>query len=180
MSKKESNESNESKVGFKKMKFHQDALLRDLEINRIVFVPGILPTTSNHQSNNVDVETYLLHPENTYDKKNKTILDTDKVNEGKDYRNFTIANDGSRESLDYSKYINNGFKGSGRGFGDYEIGSELRYGENSRLDINHTRQSDLTNIKFNNAEIGINKASESVLPFPRGGIDTRNLDKYRK
>ena len=43
------------------MKFHENGLSRDLEINRIVYVPGILPTTSNHQTNNVDVETYLLH-----------------------------------------------------------------------------------------------------------------------
>jgi hypothetical protein len=172
-------ELNEKREGLKKMKFHENGLSRDLEINRIIFVPGILPTTSNHQSNNIDIETSLLHPENTYDKKNKIILDTDKDNKGEDYRNFTIASEDTRENLDYSKYINNGFKGNGRGFGDYEIGSDLRYGQNSRLEKNHTRQTDLTNIKFNNSDIGLNETGNYVLPFPRGGIDTRNLDKNR-
>ena len=53
----------------KKLKFYDKGLTRDLEIDRIVYVPGMLPTSSNHQSNNTDVETYLLHPENTYKKK---------------------------------------------------------------------------------------------------------------
>ena len=39
-----------------------------------------------------------------------------------------------RESLNHGSYVVNGFKGSGRGFGDVNVDAELRYGENSRED----------------------------------------------
>ena len=35
-------------------------------------------------------------------------------------------------------------------------------------------------LKLNNADTGLNTIGNYLLPFPRGGIDTRNLDKYRK
>jgi len=173
-------ELNDIRKKYKKIKFHKQGLSRDLEIDRIVYVPGILPTTSNHQSNNIDIETKLLHQKSTYKKKKKLILDTDKDNKGKDYRNFSLTSEDIRRNLDFSKYIKNGYKGNGRGFGNYETGSKLRYGHNSRLEKNNVRQEDLTKIKLNNSDLGLNDIGNYVLPFPRGGIDTRNLDKYRK
>lgn len=164
----------------KKLKFHENSLSRGLEVNKFANTRGLLPSSNNHQSNDVDVETYLLHPKNTFDKKNEITLDVDKSNSGKYYRNFTIGSENTRKNLDYSEYINNGFKGNGRGFGDYQIGSELRYGFNSRLEKNNTRQADVSNIKLNNSDLGLNDMGNNVLPFPRGGIDTRNLDRYRK
>lgn len=164
----------------KKLKFHENGISRDLELDRIVYVPGILPTSSNHQSNDIEVETYLLHPETTYKNKTQVLLDTDEQNKEKDYRNFTLSSSKNRESLDHSFYTNNGFKGNGRGFGDHDVDTDLRYGVSSRLDINKAREADLNEIKLNNTDSGLNEAGKYVLPFPRGGIDTRNLDKYRK
>lgn len=175
----DNNKLNEEKLN-KKLKFQENPISRDLEIERIVFVPGMLPTTSNHQSNSVDVESYLLHPESTYKKKTDMTLDTDEDNKEKDYRNFTMSGSKNRESLDHSFYTKNGFKGNGRGFGDHNIDSNLRFGVNSRLEINKARESNIGEIKFNNADLGLTNIGSYVLPFPRGGIDTRNLDKYRK
>ena len=154
------------KSGDKKLKFHDNGLSRELEIDRIVYVPGMLPTSSNHQSNNTDVETYLLHPQNTYKKKSSVTLNLDDDNKGKDYRNFTLEGKEMRKNLYIGNYINNGFKGQGRGYGDYEISSKLRYGFNSRLESNETRQADISDIKFNSANLGLNDPNTNVLPFP--------------
>lgn len=170
----------ESKDNSKKIKFHDTGLSRDLEIERMIYVPGMLPSRSNHQTSNVDLETYLLHPENTFDKKSKVELDINEENKDKDYRNFSLQGKELRKNLYYGDYINNGYKGQGRGVGDYEIGSNLRYGLPSRLEDNNVRQSDLSNISFNSADVGVGVQSANVLPFARGGIDTRNLDKFRK
>ena len=51
---------------------------------------------------------------------------------------------------------------------------------NSRLESNETRQADISEIKLNSANLGLNDPNTNVLPFPRGGIDTRNLEKFRK
>lgn len=172
--------SDKSELSDKKLKFHDHGLSRNLEIDRIVYVPGILPTSSNHQTNNTDIETYLLHPENTYKKKSAVTLDLDKDNKDKDYRRFTLEGKEMRKNLYIGNYMNNGYKGQGRGYGDYEISSKLRYGYNSRLDSNETRQADLSEIQMNSANTGLNIPNSNVLPFPRGGIDTRNLEKFRK
>ena len=131
----------------KKLKYHDSGLNRDLEIDRILYVPGMLPTTSNNQSSNIEIETYLLHPKNTFEKKNNITLDLDEENKNKEYRNFSIEGNKSRDNLEYSDYIKNGYKGQGRGYGDYEVNSKLRYGINSRLDDNNTRQTDISEIK---------------------------------
>ena len=172
--------SDKSQSGDKKLKFYDQGLSRDLEIDRIVYVPGMLPTSSNHQSNNTDIETYLLHPENTFKKKSSVTLNIDDDNKGKDYRNFTLEGKEMRKNLYVGNYMNNGYKGQGRGTGDYEISSKLRYGYNSRLESNETRQADISEIKLNSANLGLNDPNTNVLPFPRGGIDTRNLEKFRK
>lgn len=172
--------SDKSDLGNKKLKFYDEGLSRNLEIDRIVYVPGMLPTISNHQTNNTDVETYLLHPENTYKKKSSVTLDIDNENKDKEYRSFTLEGKEMRKNLYIGDYMNNGYKGQGRGYGDYEISSKLRYGYNSRLDNNETRQADISELSFNSADLGLNEPNGSVLPFPRGGIDTRNLEKFRK
>ena len=82
-----------------------------------------------------------------------------------------------RETLNHGDYVNNGYKGNGRGFGDVVISQDLRYGKNSRDEKKTARSHDLKDLKFNNIVISLNDEDNIVLPFPRGGIDTRNLDK---
>ena len=45
-------------------------------------------------------------------------IDTDQDNKNKDYRNFSMVSEKSRESINHGEYVRNGFKGNGRGFGD--------------------------------------------------------------
>ncbi len=162
-----------------KLKYNDTGFERELEINKVLYVPGLLPTTSNHQSSNIDIETNLLKAETTYNQKNIMKLDTDKDNENKDYRNFSMIGQKKRESLNHGDYVRNGFKGSGRGFGDVDVDAELRYGANSREDKKTARSQDLKDYKFHHMYYDFNDEKNNVLPFPRGGIDTRNLDKYR-
>ena len=158
-----------------KLKYNDTAFDRELEINKILYVPGILPTSQNFQSANVELETDLLKSENTYKKKNSFSLDTDNDNKNKYYRNFNLNGSKVRESLNSGDYITNGFKGNGRGFGNQDVDKDLRYGKNSRDDKKTVRESDLSKYEFQYMFKDYN--SETVLPFNRAGIDTRNLDK---
>jgi hypothetical protein len=139
----------------------------------------MFPSSSNNQSSNIDIETKLLKAESTYKQKNIMKLDTDQDNKNKDYRNFSMVSEKSRESINHGNYVRNGFKGSGRGFGDVNIDAELRYGANSREEKKTARSQDLKDYKFHDMFPNFHDEKHVVLPFARGGIDTRNLDKYR-
>ena len=91
--------------------------------------------------------------------------------------NLSQGQEGSkiRETLNSGDYIPSGYKGHGRGTGDQEIAKDLRYGHNSRDEKKIARETDLTNLDFNFMYNNFN--ADTVLPFARGGIDTRNLDK---
>ena len=158
-----------------KLKYNDKAFDRELEINKVVYVPGMFPTSQNFQSTNVELETNLLKAENTYKKKNSFSLDTDEENKKKHYRNFSLEGSKIRETLNSGDYIPSGYKGHGRGTGDQEIAKDLRYGHNSRDEKKIARETDLTNLDFNFMYNNFN--ADTVLPFARGGIDTRNLDK---
>ena len=166
----------------KKLKFHESNLDRELEINKIVNVPGMLSSTQNHQSSNIDIETNLLRPDYKFKKKSLVELDKDEDNEGEDYRNFSVKAEkkNSRESSLVYNHMNVGYKGNGRGFGDDDISSKLRYGVDSRQNLKTARTQDLQDYRFEYLNPDFSDPAKNVLPFARGGIDTRNLDKYRK
>ena len=162
-----------------KLKYNDKGFDRELEINKVIYVPGMLPSNANNQNSNVEVESKLLHAENTYLTKNQYILDTDDNNKNKDYRNFSMNSQQKRESLNHGEYIINGFKGNGRGFGDLEVSGDLRYGQDARKERKTARSQDLKDYRFHHMFQNFNDENTNVLPFARGGIDTRNLDKYR-
>lgn len=137
----------------------------------------MLPSNANFQNNDVDLETKLRNAESTNKVKQITKLDEDKDNKGKDYRNFSLRSEKIRETLNHGDYVNNGYKGNGRGFGDVNVSQDLRYGQSSREDKKTARSHDLKDLKFNNIVRSFNDEDNVVLPFPRGGIDTRNLEK---
>ena len=170
----------DKKSGNSKLKYHEQQLQRELDINRVVNVPGKFPSTKNNQNSNIDVETYLLHPLNNYSRKEQMILDTDEENNKKEYRNFKIDSNTKRNNLDFSEYVKNGYMGNGRGFGDIEASAHLRYGFDTRHDKKTANSHDITEFKINHVYHNFHDPKHNVLPFARGGIDTRNLDKYRK
>ena len=108
--------------------------------------------------------------------KNEFKLDTDEDNKNKDYRNFSMNSQKKRESLNHGEYITNGFKGNGRGFGDVDISASLRYGQDARKERKTARTQDLKDYRFHHMYPSFNDENNTVLPFARGGIDTRNLE----
>ena len=160
-----------------KLKYSSVDFERELDLEDVINVKGMLSSNKNFQSSDVDTETSLRNAEITNKVKQVTKLDIDKDNKGKDYRNFSLMSEKLRETLNHGDYVNNGYKGNGRGFGDVVISQDLRYGKNSRDEKKTARSHDLKDLKFNNIVISLNDEDNIVLPFPRGGIDTRNLDK---
>lgn len=160
-----------------KLKYSSVDFERELDLEDVINVKGMLSSNNNFQSSDVDTETSLRNAEITNKVKQVTKLDIDKDNKGKDYRNFSLMSEKLRETLNHGDYVNNGYKGNGRGFGDVVISQDLRYGKNSRDEKKTARSHDLKDLKFNNIVISLNDEDNIVLPFPRGGIDTRNLDK---
>ena len=160
-----------------KLKYSSVDFERELDLEDVINVKGMLSSNKNFQSSDVDTETSLRNAEITNKVKQVTKLDIDKENKGKDYRNFSLMSEKLRETLNHGDYVNNGYKGNGRGFGDVVISQDLRYGKNSRDEKKTARSHDLKDLKFNNIVISLNDEDNIVLPFPRGGIDTRNLDK---
>ena len=45
---------NDKNCNDKKIKYRTTALDRELDINKVIYVPGMLPTTRNNQSNNIN------------------------------------------------------------------------------------------------------------------------------
>ena len=160
-----------------KLKFSSVSVDRNLDLKDAINVRGMLPSNKNFQTNDVDVETNLRNAESTNKVKQVTKLDMDDENEGKDYRNFSLMSEKVRETLNHGDYVNNGYKGNGRGFGDVSVSQDLRYGKSSRDEKKTARFHDLKELKFNNIVISLNDEENVVLPFPRGGIVTRNLEK---
>jgi hypothetical protein len=161
-----------------KLKFNSNSFDRELDLKDIINVRGKLPQGSNNfQNSDIEINTKLRNSESTNKLKQITKLDTDKDNNGKDYRNFSLKSEKVRETLNHGDYVNNGYKGNGRGFGDVNISQDLRYGKNSRDEKKTARSHDLKDLKFNNLMINFSDEDNVVLPFPRGGIDTRNLEK---
>jgi len=161
-----------------KLKFNSNSFDRELDLKDIINVRGKLPQGSNNfQNSDIEINTKLRNSESTNKMKQITKLDIDKDNKGKDYRNFSLKSEKVRETLNHGDYVNNGYKGNGRGFGDVNISQDLRYGKNSRDEKKTARSHDLKDLKFNNLMINFSDEDNVVLPFPRGGIDTRNLEK---
>ena len=159
-----------------KLRYNNKQFNRCLEINPL----GKIPNSTNPQSMNIDLESNLLLSKNTYEKKNLYTLDKDEQNKDKEYRNFSLKSNTKRVNLNHGDYIRNGNKTNGRGFGDHTIDSELRYGKSTRNEKKTARSHDFLDNTFHPLFPNYNDESNVVLPFYRGGIDTRNLDKYRK
>jgi hypothetical protein len=160
-----------------KLKYNSKNFERELDLKDVINVRGLLSSNVNFQNSDVEVETQLRNSKSTNKTKQIIKLDEDENNKGEDYRNFSLSSEKLRETLNHGDYINNGYKGNGRGFGDVSISQDLRYGQNSRDEKKTARFHDLKELNFNNLVKSLNDEDNIVLPFPRGGIDIRNIDK---
>ena len=148
------------------------------------------PLDGNYDNLKIDDSNKLRNSKNTYVRKENMILNNF------DNRRLTLTGETKRMPLDYSSYIVNGNKSEGRGFGDYDVSQDLRFGIDSRQQKKTASSTDLTSFKVGNNNysnynlsgdvmpspeiIHLVNGNKCTLPWPRGGIDTRNLDKYRR
>ena len=162
-------------------------LKRDLEVE---------PICGNFSYINFDESTSFQRPSNTYQKKEDVVLTNQVLNQQENIRRLTLTGETKRMPLNYGNYIPNGYKSAGRGFGDFDASQELRYGTDTRQAKKTAASTDLTNFKigdnyFTNYNLNgdvmaapeiihLVNGKTNVVPWARGGIDTRNLDKYRK
>ena len=116
-----------------KLKFNSNSFDRELDLKDVINVRGKLPSNENFQNSDIEVNTMLRNSESTNKLKQITKLDVDKDNKGKDYRNFSLKSEKVRETINHGDYVNNGYKGNGRGFGDVNVSQDLRYGKNLSL-----------------------------------------------
>ena len=168
---------NDKCLNDKKIKYNVNTLNRDLDLNTVIDVPGMLPTNKNNQSSNTDVESFLRNSNINSRKKADFILDTDDKNKDKDYRNFGITNISRKVNLN-TGYIPTGYKGQGHGFSIK--GSDLRYGQDTRQNSKNNTIIEYDDYNFHSTFRNYQNPDNLVMSFPRGGIDTRNLDKYSK
>lgn len=174
----------------KKVKYTTKQLDRELQVE---------PICGNFSFIDFDNTPSFQRPSSTYMPREQFILDTDEQNKGEDYRKFVITGETRRIPADHGDYVRNSNKSSGRGFGDVNISQELRYGSDTRQQKKMATQTDLSNFKvgdnmftnFNYTGTNMEKPVSpeimhlvgkncGMVPWSRGGIDTRNLDKYRK
>lgn len=171
----------------KRVKYVTEQLNRELQVE---------PICSNFSYIDFENTPTFQPPQTTYSRKEQVVFDGDDINKGNDYRRVRVNGETGRTALDYSHYIINGQKTAGRGFGDHDISQELRYGLDTRQEKKTAASTDLSDFKIGNnfyskfdrsgnnmpapEIIHLVEDKNKVIPWVRGGIDTRNLDKYRK
>jgi hypothetical protein len=102
-------------------------------------------------------------------------MDTCLVRSVPDYRGGEI-----KSSSNTAFYRAVPFTGIGSGFGDMNVNNNMHFGENTRT----YQDRKITDVAMDRFEPLINDDFQHpdsvVLPFPRGGIDTRNFDRYSR
>jgi hypothetical protein len=81
---------------------------------------------------------------------------------------------------DMACYKRTGNRSAGRGIGNVHADSYIRYGNDTRNDMETIADVELDKYKFHYHFRNYQDPNHIVFPLPRGGIDTRNLDKYTK
>lgn len=177
--------------------------------SNIINIPGFFVTSRVNKNSFIGVESFLKHPPIQNKVKSDYICKPDGCNtsgckktgsscnclpyRSNGYTNFGMpgrSRNGYTYMLkdDFSSvcYEPIGNKSAGRGFGQFDASQWLRYPRETRsdrgnissfefytFDKNNTRFEQLTRSSYQNPK-------HLVLPWARGGIDTRNLDRYTK
>jgi hypothetical protein len=81
---------------------------------------------------------------------------------------------------DFGCYKRTGDRRAGRGIGNLDASNHVRYGMDSRNDLETISDMELDKYRFHFHWRNYQDPNHIVFPIPRGGIDTRNLDKYTK
>lgn len=178
----------------KKLKYMENAGFRDV----------VLRGNLSNDKEDIEKGNKVRYPESYNLYSNRFLLNVDKNIKNEDYRKMTLkqsdsndftydSNTGNKiekKDLDNSKDVNAN-KYSNKNY-MAPPNKNLRYGiakDDINLDLRlglDTRQGDnisnieLSDFRFEKLSRNYQNADNIVLPFPRGGIDTRNLDKFSK
>jgi hypothetical protein len=119
--------------------------------------------------NNINLDTYLRYPSQfCRDKENKNSMTCD---------NIIISNDPRQRDLNTGCYWNTPIKSQGRGLGNLDNRNMLWFSENTRnvYGDNITTYDYID--RFHNTYRNYQDPNHVVMDMPRGGYDTRHLEK---
>lgn len=154
-----------------KLKFIENNGLRDIDI--------ISDLDKRNYKNDIALANDLRYPHSDCNSKYSFIMDTDEKNKDEEYRDLRIkkkenCNTGANY---YTNYVSGPYKVQGRGFGDYNV--DLRLGLDTRVGENISN-IEISDFKFEKLSRNYQNPNNIVLPFPRGGVSTRDIDKFSK
>jgi hypothetical protein len=154
--------------------FDYNNLFKDDDLSNIspqLNVPGVNVKDDIDFPNKVNLDTYLRYPSQfCRDKENKGQIECD---------NIIISNDPRQRDLNTGCYWNTPDKRQGRGIGNLDIRNNLWFSENTRnvyADNVATYDYNRFHITYRNYQ----DPNHLVMTIPRGGYDTRHLEKNSK
>jgi hypothetical protein len=150
--------------------------------------PNKLISTSTNSSsyvgNPVDIESYLRNSETSI--KNKTSI---QLNSDLSPNNFSVLysnklrknnrNKNNKNNKNNNFTLTEPYKGPGRGGGNITISDDIRFGVDTRRyneEYRNINESTITD-RFQIIDSDIQDPKNVVLPFPRGGVQTRDNKK---
>ena len=154
-----------------KLKFIENGGLRDMDI--------ISDLDKRNYKEDIKDGNKVRYPASYCNNNYSFILDTDDNNKNEEYRDFRMKrNDDCKKGTNYlTNYISGPNKVQGRGFGDYDL--DLRLGLDTRVGENISN-IEISDFKFEKLSRNYQNPNNIVLPFPRGGVSTRDIDKFSK
>jgi hypothetical protein len=133
-----------------------------------VNIPGLNANDKMDFPNSVNLDTYLRYPsEFCRDKENKDVIECD---------NIKISNDPRQRDLNTGCYWQTPIKSQGRGLGNLDIRNNLWFSENTR-NIYGDNVAIYDYNRFHITYRNYQDPSHLVMTIPRGGYDTRHLEK---
>jgi hypothetical protein len=170
-----------------KMRYINNRIRDDMDI---LGTPGIFTTSSVGKNEYIDVNNLLYRPavQNTVRKDYVKEIECCDTHCKIDKYNTDIATkygfgDEMQTSVrrkDFACYKRTGNRAAGRGIGNLEADSYIRYSRDTRKDMDTISDVEVDKYKFHSHFRNYQDPNHIVFPLPRGGIDTRNLDKYTR
>ena len=141
---------------------------------------GIYRNTKSTTHVDVKAETAMQRSGRPCPRKTIAVLDTDKKNEGKLGRTFSVLGYRGRDNLNaYKNYgMHTANKSRGRGFGDINILTKIDKSKQTREKGDNISNIDMTERRFHSTFRNYHDAKHIVSEVPRGGVSTRTKGQY--
>jgi hypothetical protein len=155
----------------KKLRFIENNGLRDIDI--------ISDLDKRNYKEDIEVGNNTRYPKTSCNNNYSFIMDTDENNKGEDYRDLRIKKEENcTTGNNYTtNYVSGPNRVQGHGFGNIDV--DLRLGLDTRVGENISN-IEITDFHFEKLSRNYQNPINIVLPFPRGGVSTRDIDKFSK